>query len=519
MATPRFGADRIKDVPPLNLLDALYAQGVSQDYLRQLLGMTTPEITSFLLRDNQDRNLLDRAVNMAQGKELAQFGAAGSDFDKLKVALTNRGVDLGGYNGPKDVNSLTSWAQNHVNPQVVGNAVATALPSTRMAGGRSISDDDRRGVTMFSQPQEGDLGVTPTTLRGIPSEGERGVHGQTAPNAADIAAAGGNRAAATPPAGTNTPTPRATPSPTSGPGALDKVDNPANWDDDRIKTFIKGNFGANAYFIDIPEVWNALKNVVKNGQGIAGLEPALEGTQFYKQTSSSARLWYLKQQQDPASAAADIAQQTQATTSAARDLGITLDPERAREISESYLRYGWTQTDLQRALSAEWHYDPSSKQQATVVTNMKQTASNWLVPLSDQAIQTWGQGLISGTTTQDQFSQYLRDNAKSLFPQLASMIDAHAGDANFDVSHFADPYRQHAANTLGIQPDQVDFADPKWRQALDQIDPKTGDRRIMTLSEWDATLKSNPAFGYDKTQNGVNDAMGLAKSLASSLGF
>lgn len=304
-----------------------------------------------------------------------------------------------------------------------------------------------------------------------------------------------------------------------GGGASTQISNPAVWNDDQIKTFIKSNFGANAYFVDIPEVWNALKNVVKNGQGVNGLEPALEGTQFYKQNTAAARGWYVKERSDPAQAAADIAQQTEATQNAAQQLGITLDPERAREISQSYLRYGWTQTDLQRALSAEWHYDPSSKQQAAAVTSMKQSAQNWLVPLSDQAIQTWGQGLMSGAATQDQFNQYLRDNAKSLFPQLASMIDAHAGDPNFDVSHFADPYKQTAANTLGITTDQIDLTDPKWRRALDQVDPKTGERRIMTLSEWQSTLKSDPQYGYDKTQNGVNDAMTLAKSLATSMGF
>lgn len=528
MATPRFGQDRIANVPPLNLLDALYAQGMNVDDLRPMIGMTTPEMTSYLLKNNTDRNLLDRAVNMAQGKELEAFGQADSsvkdpgerDYTKLSIALQQRGVDIGGYKGPKDANALASWAANHVNPQVIKNAVATALPGYRSIGGLAITDQDKQSVTLFSNDQ-----TRPSTLRGIQPDNAYGVRGQTAPNAADIAAAGGNVAAATPPPAAAAK--QATPAVAGGGGAVTNrndqitVDNPATWSDDKIKAFIKANMGADAYFVDIPEVWNALKNVVQSGKGAAGLEPALEATTFWNNTKGSARAFYARQH-DPTQAAdvaADIAQQTQAVTKMAQTLGINIDPQRASAIAESYLRYGWTQQDLQSALAAEWHYDPSSKDQAAIVGTMKQDAKGWLVPLSDQAIQSWGASIMNGTSTEDQFKQYLRDNAKSMFPSLSALIDAHAGDPNFDVSTYADPYRQHAANILGVNIDDVDLSDPKWRRALDQIDPKTNQRRIMTLDEWDSTLKSDPQYGYDKTSGAVNSALDFAKSFASSLGF
>lgn len=304
-----------------------------------------------------------------------------------------------------------------------------------------------------------------------------------------------------------------------GGGPNNQPPSPATWNDDQIRTFIKQNFGSSAYFVDIPEVWDALKGVVKSGKGVNGLEPALEGTAFWKQNTANARSWYVRERADPAQTAADIAQQTQAITNQAQQAGISLDPDRAQQMAQSYLRYGWTQTDLQHAIGAEWHYDPSTKNQAAAVTQMKADAQNWLVPLSDQAIQTWGQGLISGTVTQDQYAQYLRDNAKSLMPQLSTLIDQHAGDPKFSVSTFADPYKQHAANLLGLQPDQIDFNDSKWRKALDTVDPKTGERRIMSLGEWESTIKTDPTYGYDKTANGIQDGLALAGALKTSMGF
>lgn len=372
-------------------------------------------------------------------------------------------------------------------PQQVQKAAPAPAPAAPPAAAPAAAPPTS-GVTMGTTKSRATPGVAaPQTTPGVPAPASTG-----APDGAGAAGGGG---------ASNQPPP------------------PATWNDDQIRTFIKQNFGANAYFVDIPEVWDALKNVVKSGKGVNGLEPALEQTAFWKQNTSSARSWYVKEKADPAQAAADVAQQTQAINGLAQQAGITIDPERAREIAQSYLRYGWTQTDLQRALGAEWHYDPSSKNQAAAITKMKTDAQNWLVPLSDQAIQTWGQGIISGTTTDAQFQQYLRDNAKSLMPQLSNLIDAHAGDPNFNVSTFADPYKQHAANALGISTDQIDLTDPKWRKALDQIDPKTGERRIMSLSEWDSTLKSDPTYGYDKTTNGINDGLTLANQLKASMGL
>lgn len=526
---PTFPQDRIKDIPPLNLLDALYAQGVPKDYLRQFIGMPTPEITSFLLRDNQDRNLLDRAVNMAQGKELAQFGTAKDDYEKLSTALTNRGINLSNYTGGKDANALASWAGNHVNPQVLGNAIATALPGQNLLGGHAVSVDDKTGVTLFSNPQTTDAGTSPSTLRGIPTAGDRGVRGQTVTSAADIAAGSpqttmaglGQLAGKSPSTTPTSPGPGAGGAGAGGGGGPNNQPAPpSTWNDDQIKTWLKQNLGGtDAWFIDIPEVWKAMSDAVKAGKNATGVDADFMATSFYKNNTAAARSWYVKERADPAQTAADVAQQTQAIQNTAQQAGITLDPVRAQQMAQSYLRYGWTQTDLQRAIGAEWHYDPATKNQAAAVTKMKADAKNWLVPLSDQAIQTWGQGIISGMSTDANFQQYLRDSAKSLMPQLSNLIDTHAGDPNFTVKTFADPYAQHAANLLGIQSDQVDLNDPKWRRALDQVDSKTGERRIMSLSEWDSTLKTDPTYKYDSSANGVQDGLALAGSLKSSLGF
>lgn len=441
------------------------------------------------------------------------IGEAQKRMGQPGIRTAGQQLDFMGLQGLKDLGAVK------LDPGLLSEATSAIL-SPQQAAQAKIKTGQTQGMTQDQwNPFRDDRTSVPVAPTQTPAAAPPPAAGDFAPSSDKY------RGTIAPAAKANTPsaavqaTAGGQQTPAGGGGPNNQPPPPAQWNDDQIKTFIKQNFGANAYFVDIPEVWNALKDVVKSGKGAGGLEPALEGTAFWQQNNAAARNWYVRQKADPAQTAADVAQQTQAIQGIAQQAGLTLDPERAQEMAQSYLRYGWTQTDLQRAIGAEWHYDPTTKNQAAAVTKMKADAQNWLVPLSDQAIQTWGQGLISGTVSQDQYSQYLRDNAKSLMPQLTTLIDQHQGDPNFSVSTFADPYKQQAANMLGIQPDQIDLNDSKWRKALDTVDPKTGERRIMSLGEWESTIKTDATYGYDKTANGINDGLQLASALKTSMGF
>jgi hypothetical protein len=81
------------------------------------------------------------------------------------------------------------------------------------------------------------------------------------------------------------------------------------------------------------------------------------------------------------------------------------------------------------------------------------------------------------------------------------------------------PYKQIAAQTLEVPPESVNFMEPKWRSALDQVDPKTGQRTVMTLTDWTAKIKTDSSYGYDKTQQGINEAAKLTNDLLGKFGM
>ena len=144
---------------------------------------------------------------------------------------------------------------------------------------------------------------------------------------------------------------------------------------------------------------------------------------------------------------------------------------------------------------------------------INKATQDYLVPVSDQTKQTWAQQIMSGYSSPNDYLEYAKTQAKSLFPSLAGAIDQ-----GLTVSDYADPYRQLASQTLGINPNSVSFLDPKWRKAIDQVDPKTGNRTVMTLADWTTMLKKDPAYGWDKTPQAATEAANLTTKLAQMFG-
>lgn len=504
MAVPRFGQERIKDIPPLNLLDALLAQGIPQEYLRKLMGLPTPEITSIYLTDDMDRNALDRAVRMAQGEELGKLEKLTKpedEFERLRIGLDMRGVSVGDYKGPKDVQALASWASTHANPLALGNAIATVLPNYRNLGGFGVTDEYRQSVTLFSNP-------TPTVTPAAPATtGQQGVRGQGGMG-------GGTDAGPGAPTLTGTPGP-ATGGATGGAGGgaggtpVATPLTPA-----QIRADIDRTYGWGAAMMDIPEV-AAILNMVGSGPGQINAEEAnrrFMGTNYYKETTDTQRRWKAL---NPGDAGSQLQLQIESITSKAQAQGITLDPARARQIAETSKANGWSDQMVNAALASEIKWDPQGAKTGTMA-QLKAAAQDQLVPMSDQAMTQWAQAVVSGVHTMDDFKAYLKDQAVSMFPSMAAYLTKTPGGT---VKTYMDPYAQDIGKTLGMNPADVDWSDPKWYRFANTQDPKTGERRVMDRADVVRTLKVDPTYKYGDTANGKQEKAGLARTILSQWGY
>lgn len=278
-----------------------------------------------------------------------------------------------------------------------------------------------------------------------------------------------------------------------------------------VDTYLAQNYGHLSYLLSIPEVANIVKTAREKGWGDDEIEGAITGSQWWKTTTDSKRLWQDQKTTDPASAARSLDAQVQNLRTSSQKYGIQIDDARLRQIAETSLEMGWTSAQSNEALSKEFHYQAG--QSTAIVGRLKDLAGDYYIPLSDGALQQWGQSIIAGGGDESQFNQYVKDQAKSMFPTAAGAIDR-----GVTVKAFTDPYRQIASQTLELDPDSINFSDPKYLAALNQPDPKTGDHRLMSLSEWSDHIKKDDRYGWDQTQNARNEATDMAQKITKVFG-
>lgn len=288
-----------------------------------------------------------------------------------------------------------------------------------------------------------------------------------------------------------------------------------NASDAEAEAFIRKTYGFMSWALDVPELAGALRNAARDLQGAdvdkSRLEGYLTSTGWWKTHTENQRTAEEQRSRDPETYRVNINGEFQTLKTLAGQIGLSVSDARLREIAQTSYDMDWNATEQKFALSAEFDYSPDTGAQAQskVVGDLKAEASKYLIPLSEGTIDDWGRQIVAGTTDVATFGNYLKEQAKSLFPSLSAALDS-----GVTVSQYVEPYRQLAAERLEMMPGAVNFMDPQWMRAIQQVDPKSGARTSMTLSDFDQMIRTDPTYGYDKT----NQAKKLAVDLVTTLG-
>jgi hypothetical protein len=130
-----------------------------------------------------------------------------------------------------------------------------------------------------------------------------------------------------------------------------------------------------------------------------------------------------------------------------------------------------------------------------------------LLKTPEDAIQRYTTGQI----TLDDVKREARETAAGFYPGLKALIDQ-----GVSVKSVADQYAGLAADILEQPQTTINMTDPKFRAAFDVRD--NGVSRVMTGSEWQTLLKSNPDFGWQYTKTANNQALETAAMISRAFG-
>lgn len=278
-----------------------------------------------------------------------------------------------------------------------------------------------------------------------------------------------------------------------------------------VRAYIEENYSQWAYLQDIPEVWDRVKEAAKGGWSDDRVLGALQKTQWWQKTEASARLWKEERYQDPATAQDKVNKKATELKNAAVAAGITVPDNELASLAEDALRFDWDPNETKAALGRFFRYDKEKLMGAALVTQqtLNQKARDWLVPMDDGTMQKWVTQVVNGEVDAEYFDGYMRDQAKSLFPQLQDPISR-----GIPPGRWMQPYVSVAAQTLGMNPDQIDLRESKWMRSINQVDDK-GARTAMNLADWEDLLKTDDTYGWDKTDKGREHGATMARKVAA----
>ena len=257
---------------------------------------------------------------------------------------------------------------------------------------------------------------------------------------------------------------------------------------DEILKFISDNYGAMSAFFTVPEIRDLIMRAAKEEYSEFRLMGELQKTEFWKQLSASQREWKALELTDPASATAQKTQRSAEIRAMISQAGVTLSESSIGRIAQHSLAFGWNETQIRQAVSA--HVD-FSKPRGGVLGVQEQlrdiSRSSW-VELDDKTLGLWTARIFNQEATEEDFTGFLRDRAKGLFPHWQKQLEAGA-----DVGSLVAPYLNLAAKELEKDPDTL-LGDTRIFQPIlggQDLSLQGFLGHIRTLSEWKTTGHAN----------------------------
>lgn len=269
-----------------------------------------------------------------------------------------------------------------------------------------------------------------------------------------------------------------------------------------------------AYLNAFPEIKAKVDLAVAGDWTPEKLQAELKTTNWWAQTEKARREWDMLSIEQPAEAAQRVADMEQSLRKQAQQMGVTL-PADITGSARHLVAYQWS-ADQQRQWIADQMAPIASDKASTglagaSVTQLRDMAEQYGIMLSDQTLTDWTRSIVAGNNSPQGFEDYLRVQAKGKYVGVAEDLDR-----GVTVQQLFDPYRQAAAQALGINPADINLADEKWSKALTVSE--NGKSRAMTLDEWGRTLRADQQYGYDKSSSALTQARGLASAIQTEFG-
>ncbi len=119
--------------------------------------------------------------------------------------------------------------------------------------------------------------------------------------------------------------------------------------------------------------------------------------------------------------------------------------------------------------------------------------------------------VLTGEQNQEDFVRQERELAKQRYGHLSSLIDQ-----GLTLEDIASNYKRTAASILERDENSIDMTQADYEIALRF--GEEGKQRVMTNGEWERLLRTDPRYGWEKTENAKAEARSLANTVVQAFG-
>jgi hypothetical protein len=295
-------------------------------------------------------------------------------------------------------------------------------------------------------------------------------------------------------------------------------------------------YGAVADLYNVPELKPLFEQAFINQWSADELIRQIDNTDWAKSRTNSQETFDIQKTINPVEAENNVTKNITVVRRILTDKGLSISEEQIKSIAEKGTRDGWNgnQWDeysaseaisfinagggkpLEQTVPADVTGQtgtagggPSTIVVAAPTTSeLRKIAKDFGVTLSDNVLNQFVSDIATNKTTKDQFTEYARSSAQTLYSSIAERLKT----STFD--QIVAPYKNIYSQVLEVPEENVDLTDPKMSALFNAGDVKSP--RMMTSTEWVSHLRKKPE--WQNTSNAYKEYSDLASTLNKIFG-
>jgi hypothetical protein len=119
--------------------------------------------------------------------------------------------------------------------------------------------------------------------------------------------------------------------------------------------------------------------------------------------------------------------------------------------------------------------------------------------------------VLTGQMLSSDYERQQREFAKTRYGHLSNLLDQ-----GMTLESIASAYQTTASRLLERNINDIDMSTGAFEQAVSF--GEEGKKRLMTNSEWEKLLRSDPQYGWERTSNAKDEARALSANIAQAFG-